>query len=224
MKYRKLGTTDLNVSEVAFGVWSVSTGWWGKVDKDDAIKLLQAAVGAGVTLFDTADTYAEGYGETILHDALGKKRHEIVIGTKFGQRAARDLDSQRCTGPHQVQPVAAAGVPQRPHQPVANATLVEISPRALDRDVFKRCHRAPAQTVGIGQFEDLRDGELEPLAGARRRHHGFPGDGAGIVEQIAKRDLRTLDLDDGLEARLRRGGGGRDKRGAHRQSQRGVQT
>jgi aryl-alcohol dehydrogenase-like predicted oxidoreductase len=84
MKYRKLGTTDLNVSEVAFGVWSVSTGWWGKVDKDDAIKLLQAAVGAGVTLFDTADTYAEGYGETILHDALGKKRHEIVIGTKFG--------------------------------------------------------------------------------------------------------------------------------------------
>jgi aryl-alcohol dehydrogenase-like predicted oxidoreductase len=84
VKYRKLGTTDLNVSEVAFGVWSVSTGWWGKVDKDDAIKLLQAAVGAGVTLFDTADTYAEGYGETILHDALGKKRHEIVIGTKFG--------------------------------------------------------------------------------------------------------------------------------------------
>ena len=84
MKYRQLGTTDLNVSEVAFGVWSVSTGWWGKVDKPDAIKLLRDAVEAGVTLFDTADTYAEGYGETILAEALGKQRHEIMIGTKFG--------------------------------------------------------------------------------------------------------------------------------------------
>ena len=84
MRYRRLGTTDLTVSEVAFGVWSVSTGWWGKVDKPDAIKLLRDAVGLGVTLFDTADTYAEGYGETILQEALGKQRHEIVIGTKFG--------------------------------------------------------------------------------------------------------------------------------------------
>ena len=84
MKYRRLGTTDPPVSEVAFGVWSVSTGWWGKVDKPDAIKLLRDAVEAGVTLFDTADTYAEGYGETILAEALGKQRHDIVIGTKFG--------------------------------------------------------------------------------------------------------------------------------------------
>jgi aryl-alcohol dehydrogenase-like predicted oxidoreductase len=84
MKYRRLGTTDLIVSEVAFGVWSVSTGWWGKVEKPDAIRLLREAVEAGVTLFDTADTYAEGYGETIIAEALGKQRHNIVIGTKFG--------------------------------------------------------------------------------------------------------------------------------------------
>ncbi len=84
MKYRQLGTTDLNVSEVAFGVWSVSTGWWGNVDKPDAIRLLQEAVELGVTLFDTADTYAEGYGEEVLHEAFGKHRHEVIIGTKFG--------------------------------------------------------------------------------------------------------------------------------------------
>jgi aryl-alcohol dehydrogenase-like predicted oxidoreductase len=84
VKYRQLGTTDLTVSEVAFGVWSVSTGWWGKVEKPDAVRLLQDAHEAGVTLFDTADTYAEGYGETIMPEALGKKRHDIVIGTKFG--------------------------------------------------------------------------------------------------------------------------------------------
>ncbi len=84
MKYRTLGETDLTVSEVSFGVWSVSTGWWGKVDKPDAIKLLRSAQELGVNFFDTADTYAEGYGETILQEAFGKRRHEVVIGTKFG--------------------------------------------------------------------------------------------------------------------------------------------
>ena len=47
MRYRQLGETDLNVSELGFGVWSVSTGWWGKVEKSDAIKLLRNAVGIG---------------------------------------------------------------------------------------------------------------------------------------------------------------------------------
>ena len=84
MKYRKLGTTDLTVSEVAFGVWSVSTGWWGKVEKDDALRLLRNAREKGVTLFDTADTYAEGYGEEILREAFPKGRNDLIIGTKFG--------------------------------------------------------------------------------------------------------------------------------------------
>ena len=84
MKYRYIGETELNVSEVAFGVWTVSTGWWGRIDRPDAIRLLQEAHEAGITLFDTADTYGLGAGEEVLRDALGKKRHELVIATKFG--------------------------------------------------------------------------------------------------------------------------------------------
>ncbi len=84
MKYRTLGPTGLEVSEVAFGVWSVATGWWGKVEKADAIRLLRQAREAGVNLFDTADTYAEGYGEEILKEAFGKERNQVLIGTKFG--------------------------------------------------------------------------------------------------------------------------------------------
>ena len=92
MKYRKLGTTDLTVSEVAFGVWTVATGWWGKVEKDDAVRLLRNAVEQGVTLFDTADTYADGYGEEILRDAFPKqKRQDVIICTKFGY----DLKTER---------------------------------------------------------------------------------------------------------------------------------
>ena len=91
MKYRQLGTTDLNLSEVAFGVWSVSTGWWGHVDKPDAIRLLQDAQEMGVNFFDTADTYAQGYGEEIMREALGKSRKDVIIGTKFGY----DLEAPR---------------------------------------------------------------------------------------------------------------------------------
>ena len=84
MKYRKLGTTELSVSEVGFGVWSVSTGWWGKVDERQAVGLLTSAYDAGVTLFDTADTYGDGFGEEVLAKALGERRQDIVIATKFG--------------------------------------------------------------------------------------------------------------------------------------------
>tara|TARA_Y100000590_G_scaffold464050_2_gene632459 strand:- start:273 stop:1274 length:1002 start_codon:yes stop_codon:yes gene_type:complete len=91
LKYRNLGETDLSVSEVAFGVWSVSTGWWGKVEKPDAINLLRNAHELGITLFDTADTYGLGFGEEILFESLRKVRHDIIIGTKFGY----DLDAPR---------------------------------------------------------------------------------------------------------------------------------
>jgi aryl-alcohol dehydrogenase-like predicted oxidoreductase len=84
VKYRRLGETNLNVSEIAFGLWTVSTGWWGRVDKPDAIRLLQQAHEAGITLFDTADTYGLGDGEEVLQEALASKRHDILISTKFG--------------------------------------------------------------------------------------------------------------------------------------------
>ena len=84
MKFRKLGTTDLEVSEVGFGVWTVGTPWWGKIEEPDGVDLLVKAYDLGVNLFDTADTYGDGYGEDILAKALHRKRNDIVIGTKFG--------------------------------------------------------------------------------------------------------------------------------------------
>jgi aryl-alcohol dehydrogenase-like predicted oxidoreductase len=84
VKYRNLAGTDLTLSEIGFGVWSVSTNWWGEVSEDDGVALLRKAFDRGITFFDTADTYGEGYGEEILAKALGGQRDQIVIGTKFG--------------------------------------------------------------------------------------------------------------------------------------------
>ena len=84
MKYRNLGNTDIAVSEVGFGVWTVSTGWWGEVVDDRSVRLLRQAHERGINYFDTADTYGSGKGETLLADAFGHMRDEIVISTKIG--------------------------------------------------------------------------------------------------------------------------------------------
>jgi aryl-alcohol dehydrogenase-like predicted oxidoreductase len=84
MRYRTLLGTPLEVSELGFGAWTVGTTWWGVRDRADGIALLRRAFDLGVTFFDTGDTYGNGDGETIIHEALGARRAEIVIGSKFG--------------------------------------------------------------------------------------------------------------------------------------------
>jgi aryl-alcohol dehydrogenase-like predicted oxidoreductase len=84
MKTREFGSSGITASEVGFGLWTISTGWWGEHSDESAIALLREAYELGITLFDTADTYGEGRGETLLQKALGDVRDDITIATKFG--------------------------------------------------------------------------------------------------------------------------------------------
>ncbi|RNB91109.1 aldo/keto reductase [Brevibacillus fluminis] len=85
MKYRTLPGTELSVSEVGFGVWSVATKWWGVTDESLAKRLVRSAYEEyGINFFDTADVYGNGFGETILADTLKDVRDKVVIATKFG--------------------------------------------------------------------------------------------------------------------------------------------
>ena len=84
MKQRQIASTGVSVSEIGFGVWTVSTSWWGVTDEAVGLRLLQQAHDLGITFFDTGDTYGNGLGETILAKALGDRRDQITIGTKFG--------------------------------------------------------------------------------------------------------------------------------------------
>lgn len=84
MRYRNFGNSDLKVSVVGFGVWTVSTTMWGVTDHEVRLSLLRRAYDLGITFYDTADVYGDGTGETILRDAFGGKRDDLVYGTKFG--------------------------------------------------------------------------------------------------------------------------------------------
>ncbi len=84
MQYRILGDTGREVSMVGFGVWTVATTMWGITDDAVGLHLLRRALDLGITFYDTADVYGDGKGETLLADALGERRDEVAIGTKFG--------------------------------------------------------------------------------------------------------------------------------------------
>ncbi|MEE9278311.1 MAG: aldo/keto reductase, partial [Dehalococcoidia bacterium] len=85
MRYETIAGTEIVISEIGFGVWTLATTWWGEHTDEEAISLLREARDLGITFFDTADTYGNGRGETILADAFSpSERADIVIGTKFG--------------------------------------------------------------------------------------------------------------------------------------------
>ena len=85
MKYRTYPKTDISVSEVGFGLWTTSTGWWGDMTDEQAIEMMHVAYDTyGVTLFDAADTYGNGRSEDQLGAAFEGRREKVVYSTKFG--------------------------------------------------------------------------------------------------------------------------------------------
>ena len=83
MRYRNLHGTHLQLSELGFGTWTVTTGWWGTYSDDDAQRLIRSAIDRGINYIDTADAYGNGRGETVLAPIL-KDHPDLIVGTKFG--------------------------------------------------------------------------------------------------------------------------------------------
>ncbi|HEX8235555.1 MAG TPA: aldo/keto reductase [Abditibacteriaceae bacterium] len=95
MNYRNLGTSDVQVSEISFGCWTMGgLNWvngqpngWANVDEDDVTQGIKTALDAGVNHFDNADVYGNGRAERMLarvFERLGVKSTDYVIATKIG--------------------------------------------------------------------------------------------------------------------------------------------
>ena len=91
MRHVRLGKTDLEVSAIAFGTWSLG-GEWGTFDADEAKKTVGRALDLGITFFDTAQAYGFGTSERFLADALWSRvaRDRVVVATKGGLRKDGD--------------------------------------------------------------------------------------------------------------------------------------
>lgn len=86
MKYRTLPGSHLKISEIGFGLWTLSTGWWGTFSDEEAVLLMRLGADLGITLFDAADTYGNGRSEELIAKAFTSvgERDRIVIATKVG--------------------------------------------------------------------------------------------------------------------------------------------
>jgi aryl-alcohol dehydrogenase-like predicted oxidoreductase len=121
VRYRRFGRSDLEVSEVGFGVWTLASDWWGRVDEPQG--MIHAALDSGINFIDTAPVYGDdGIGETLLADVLKQHRDDIVLTTKCGY----DIDAAR----------RFPGQSERPHDwdPASIRSQLEASLRRLGTD------------------------------------------------------------------------------------------
>jgi myo-inositol catabolism protein IolS len=98
MKYRKLGRTDIKVSNVAMGCWGLADeAAWGPQAESNSVATVRAALDVGVNFFDTAEGYGGGESEEVLGRALVGRRHEAVIATKVNRvNLAGDAIQRAC--------------------------------------------------------------------------------------------------------------------------------
>ncbi|MER7562912.1 aldo/keto reductase [Streptomyces sp. NPDC097941] len=102
---RTLGRSGIQLSALGFGCWAIGGEWqdadgqplgWGKVDDEESVRAVRRALDLGITFFDTADTYGAGHSERVLGRALGKRRDDVVLATKWGN--VFDEDTRTLTG------------------------------------------------------------------------------------------------------------------------------
>ncbi|MBZ5503030.1 MAG: aldo/keto reductase [Acidobacteriia bacterium] len=83
MQYRRLGKSSLVVSALGLGCMGMSQSY-GAADDQESTATIHHAIDRGMTFFDTADVYGLGGNEELVGRALAKRRHEVIIATKFG--------------------------------------------------------------------------------------------------------------------------------------------
>lgn len=106
MRYRFLGNSGLQVSEICFGVMTFTgkEGWThlGIQEQKDADRLTSLAIDNGINFFDTADVYSDGISEIMLGRALGAKRKDVIVATKGEGKMWNGLDGEGHSRKHLI--------------------------------------------------------------------------------------------------------------------------
>jgi aryl-alcohol dehydrogenase-like predicted oxidoreductase len=85
VNYRPLGKTELEVSEIGLGLWTLTSGRWGEFSDDAALDFLRKAYDAGINYYDVSPTDGAGRGERLLGEAFRERRELVVISSKVGR-------------------------------------------------------------------------------------------------------------------------------------------
>jgi aryl-alcohol dehydrogenase-like predicted oxidoreductase len=189
MKYRTYPNSDVTVSEVGFGLWTTSTGWWGEKSDDDAVALLREAFDLGITLYDAADTYGNGRSEEQLAKAFAGRRDKVIYATKFGYDFYTPSNVEQRRGQFEL-----------PHDfsPAFVRKALEESLRRLQTDyvdIYQMHNARMAQIEDDGLWELLeslkREGKIRMYGVALGPAIGWLYEGVDAVKQ---RNTATLQI------------------------------
>jgi aryl-alcohol dehydrogenase-like predicted oxidoreductase len=126
MKNHPLGNTGMNVSEIGHGAWQLANPDWRVSDRNEALKIVQAALEAGCNFFDTAPGYGGGRSEELIGQGLKSVRRDIVISTKFRHTAEGATDFQ----PESIRPSLEASM-KRLQTDYLDIVLMHNPPREM---------------------------------------------------------------------------------------------
>src|SRR6201995_355466 len=152
MQKRILGKSGLEVSTLGFGCMGLSSGLGPATEKEEAIKVIRAAVEGGVTFFDTAEAYGPLVNEELVGEALAPFRGQVVIATKFGFMA-NPADGEKWN--------ATDSRPEHIRE-VAEASLKRLKVDALDLFYQHRVDlEVPIEDVAGAVKELIREGKVK---------------------------------------------------------------
>ncbi|HTI08290.1 MAG TPA: aldo/keto reductase [Puia sp.] len=151
MKYRNFQGS--RIAEVGLGTWQLGSADWGKVDKGDALAILQAYADAGGNFIDTADVYGMGVSEQVIGEFLKSVSKELFVATKLGRRGD-----------------APNGWPQNfSYDSMKRHTEESLSHLGLSQLFLQQLHCIPTEEMRSGKvFDHLRRLQNEGLI----RHFG----------------------------------------------------
>jgi aryl-alcohol dehydrogenase-like predicted oxidoreductase len=167
MEFRQFGRTGLKVSAVGFGCWEIG-GTYGRIEESQFQRAVAQAIDSGINCFDTAEAYGMGVSEEALARALGGRRNNAVIATKFGV-GYEEMPNRRDSSRERVLASIDKSLQRLRtdhvdvylvHWPDPNTPLEETM-RALD-DVVRQ---GKARFIGVSNF---RLAQIEECARFRR--------------------------------------------------------
>jgi aryl-alcohol dehydrogenase-like predicted oxidoreductase len=190
MEIRNLGASGLRVSAVGLGC----NNFGARTDLETSRKVIHRAIDLGITLFDTADIYADmGGSETVLGEVLGHRRKDIVLATKFSKPMSTDGTRQGASRRYIMSAVEASLTrlktdyidlyQQHDYDPL---TPIDETLRALD-DLIRQ---GKVRYIGNSNFPAWRIAEAEHVARAINVSHFIScQDEYSLVVRDVERDL-----------------------------------
>jgi aryl-alcohol dehydrogenase-like predicted oxidoreductase len=135
MHTRPFGNANIRVSEIGLGCWQLGGADWGALDDSRAFEILDAALVAGITFFDTADVYGMGRSETLIGNFLKKRSAPVFVATKLGRMP--DLYPDKYT--------------EKGVRAATDASLARLGVEALD---LTQLHCVPPAVLQRGEIFD----------------------------------------------------------------------